>query len=425
MELNEAARRIVGQHWSLIVLLVAVCVSLVAVQQRGDVKTYTASTRFVLDTQDPQSRAEAAAIADTAKAIATSPSQVEQALRKARVRNRDAVEVAKHDVSVRGLGSSGILQLSVSDASPPVAAAVSNALAAELIQTRLNVTRGQAEQALTVLEQRIDNLTRKISGLDAYIDSLNLAVATARTAERANVLRSRRNSAERSRDFLAQRRGVLESERVSLLSTDALRPKPSIISRANLPEHADSSHRAQDLVLGGLFGLVFGLGLAGLIETFRPTLVGGDALANELDTPLLGTLPSDAEEAWLATNSVGARLRLAAEAARLPNVGLLAIGPDTDLGNLAERLEEASAGARIGAVHHGQPGFRVGPFDLHNPSLNGGGTGLVLVSPTKLKKADFAEISHLLRVTPVPLLGLITYTNRRSLLVGGPARDEV
>ena len=76
MELNDVARRIVGQHWRLIASAILVGILLAALAHVGDDKTYTASSRLVLGTQDPKTQAEAASIADTAKAIATSPAVV-------------------------------------------------------------------------------------------------------------------------------------------------------------------------------------------------------------------------------------------------------------------------------------------------------------------------------------------------------------
>ena len=122
---------------------------------------------------------------------------------------------------------------------------------------------------------------------------------------------------------------MLESERDSLLSADAVRPKPSIISAARPPDDADSSRLLPDMSLGALLGLVLGVGLAGLLETMRPTLVGGDALARELDTPLLGSLPGepDEEKALQEATRIAVRLRLAAEVTEVRSACLLARGP--------------------------------------------------------------------------------------------------
>src|SRR6476620_4141933 len=138
MELNEAGHRIFLQHWRLIALVLAVCTAGGALLHRGDVTTYTASTRLVLDTQDPQSRTGSTVIGDTARAIATSPYEIQRALDQAGIRGRRPEEVAKH-ASATPLGTSGVLQLSVSDSSPVIAQRLADALAESVIRTRSSV----------------------------------------------------------------------------------------------------------------------------------------------------------------------------------------------------------------------------------------------------------------------------------------------
>ena len=192
--------------------------------------------------------------------------------------------------------------------------------------------------------------------------------------------------------------------------------------------------------------------MAGIIETFRPTLVGGDALAREFRAPLLGTLTNEPDE-WDAVQDetgIGMRLRLAAEAAALLKVSLVPIGPQVNVGPLAEWLEAASSekvsdlavaeielaepvgavpgrpwrvaiGAHAGA--HARPAVRVRPFDVQNASAslnNGSPGGLVLVLPTTVKKGELMDAGHLLTVSRLPLLGLITYPRRRR--ARGPGR---
>jgi capsular polysaccharide biosynthesis protein len=423
MELNDAVRRVLGQHRWLILGCVAIGICAALLLHLGDKQTYTAQTRFSLDAEDPETQSESAAIADTAKAIATSPLQVRRAIADAEVTGRDAVEVARH-VSIRALGTSGVLQLSVSDARPRPAAAIANALTGRVISTRLTVKDGQLQQVTGDLTRRIDALNSKLGGLDAEIEALGGSPAAADSADPA--ASSRLRDLLRQRDALTQQRSVLESERVRALSTDALRPTPSIISPASVPREPDSSRRLPDMVLGGLLGLIFGVGLAALIESLRPTLVGSDALAREFDTPLIGALPrSDgANDRLEDVIAVAARLRLAAKAAGVRNIGLLPTRRDLDLESLAARLDAASAaapalasvvgsgaGPRAEAVPDG-PTFRIRPFDIRDSAMssNRGGTGLVLVSPTTLKKTELDEIKHLLRMSPGPLVGLLTYT---------------
>lgn len=455
MELHELAGRIFGQHWRLICFLLLLGAGLAAVVHSGGERTYTASARLVLDTQDPKTRAESIAIADTASAIATSPAQVEGALRDAHVPGRDSVKVSRNNVSLRGLGTSGVLELSVSDRDPGVARAVSNALAARVIRTRQDLSTGRIEQALTRLERQIESTNRRIVAADAAVDDLNAQAATGSDSSGSSDLLKKRDAAARLRDFLAQQRGVLESERVNLLSTTALRPKPQIISPAPLPRHPDPSRLLPDVILGSLLGFLLGVGLVGLLETIRPTVVGGDALAREFATPLLGTFPSDPDEddARQDLARVAARLRHAAEAVDIEQIGLVGIVEDVDMRRLAERLEGAQAGlnsvsaeaddaelaqtaetaargstrrearrvgesstaGRASRADRGGARLLIRPFSLEAGSLNPStSAGLVLVSQSSVKKADLADVRHLLMVTPFHLLGLLVYDPARS-----------
>jgi capsular polysaccharide biosynthesis protein len=442
MELNEVVRRIFGQHWRLIAVFVVLGVAIPLLLHLGDRPSYTASARAVLDTKDPESRAEATAIVDTAKAIATSPSQVQDALQRAGVTGRDPVNVAKHHVSVQGLGSSGVFELSVSDRNPRIAAAMANALAAQVIRARLASTQGAKTEVVNQLDQKISDLSARISYLDAQISSFDERISRAATPEAAAALASDRTRAEQLKATLVQQKAAAEAERNTVVSTDSQRPKPTILSRALPPASADSSRLPADLVLGALAGLILGIGLAGLIETFRPTLVGGDALARELNAPVLGMLPKEPEaEASLAqASAIAARVELAAEATALRKVALLAGGPPVDLGPLAERMQAAfppvapaptqevatrpavvsdrggsvagvpPASSRLSLSGMSRGDLKIQPFSLEKGSKNNGTkAGLILVLPTVIKKTELAEVGHLLSVAHMPMLGVITY----------------
>lgn len=387
MELNDAARRILGQHWQMIGTLMLLGLIVAALMHLGDHKTYTASSRLVLGTEDPRTQAESASIADTAKAIATSPDVVQKALRKGAARSRNAEEFARHNVSVESVGASGVLQLRVTDHNAARARAIANALTREVIAARREVTEGELRRVLASVNPRIERLGREIARLDA------LSVVSPQD--------------EATRSSLVQQRTALEAERFSALAAAAQQPRPAIISAATPPLSADSSGALPDLVLGALLGLVLGVAAAGVVETFRPTLVGGPALARELNVPLLGTLPPvDDERLDEAAPAVAGRLRLATKAAGVKNVGLVAAGRgDVDLPALAQRFDLNGSNGRST-----QQSGKVRPFDVRSASLiNGSATGLVLVSPDALKKAELDEVKDLLRVSPGPLLGVLTY----------------
>jgi uncharacterized protein involved in exopolysaccharide biosynthesis len=434
MELADLTRMIARYRW-LIIACVLFGQLAAAVTHSGDTKTYTASARLVLDAADPESRAESSVIADTAKAIATSPPQVQEALTAAHLTDRDPNDVAGR-VSVRALGSSGIVQLSVRDENGQVAAIIANALAAEVIQTREGVATGERRQVLRDLDGRIIPLNRKIAALEARITRLGLAAASTSSPSAANTIRSRQRAAERQRDAFAQQRSVVETERVSVLSGDALRPKASIISQASKPASADPSGVLPDLVLGSLLGLILGLGVAGALELFRPTITGGSALARAFDAPLLGTLGESAEEAGPEAKGITSRLALVAAANGVSTVNLLAVGRPVDLDAIASRLltdveEEPAlartadgqvvAGARAATVSHPEQGPRIASIDPSGLSLKPLGapirdkesTGLVVVSQLTLNKREVAEATKLIDKTSLPLLGVIAIKPRR------------
>ena len=386
MELNDVARRIVGQHWRLIASLMLVGILLAALAHVGDDKTYTASARLVLGTQDPKTQAEAASIADTAKAIATSPAVVTRSLRASGATQRDALDFARHDVSVESVGASGVLQLRARDTESARAAKIANTLTREVIAARRQVTEGQLRRVLGSVGPRIEKLAGRIAKLEA--------------------LPALSSTEEAKRSSLVQQRTALESERFSALSAAAQQLKPAVISPATPPASADGSGTALDLLLGAVLGLLLGVAAAGAIETFRPTLVGGQALARELDAPLLGSLPPDEDGLDEAAPAVAGKLRMATKAAGVKSVGLMAVRPpELDVPALAKRF--ATNGSNGGSLVQPES---VRPFDVESSSLfNGAATGLVLVSPDALKRTELDEVKELLRVAPGPLLGVITY----------------
>jgi len=389
--------------------------------------TYTASTRLVLDTQDPTTRQEAVAIADTAKAIATSPTQVDEALRKAGVTGRDPAEVARDDVTVASVGSSGVLAVSVSSDSAKPAAAIANALSGAVMRTRLGSSQGVSRAVISDLDRRLGDLRERISRADAKLAALRVHGKSSGSA--GDRLRARRQS-------FGEQESVLESERVSVLTEAASKPKPAIVSAATPPAHADRSGLAADVVLALLLGLIVGVGLAGLLEILRPTVVGSDAVAREFGAPLLGTLPAapDQEGALTDLTAVTGRLSLAMGASGTSSVSLMAADPEVDLGALAARLDavrpqmslptNAPSGARRGdptgtpaageMPAHGSGGMAVrAPMDPVQSSNGHAVVGIVVVAPQSLSVTKVTDTTQLLGVGRIPVIGVITYSRSR------------
>jgi capsular polysaccharide biosynthesis protein len=239
------------------------------------------------------------AMADVARAVVTSPSQVAVALAAAHVQ-RDPEAVAGCDVNVQVLGSSNIFELTVTDESPTAAAAVANSLASGLIQQQVQAYRGQQVKLITDLESQLQNLNSQGASLDTQIyglasraasqaqgvDRFNASAVAAAAAHNANTLAALRAQ----RADVAQEINTLTVERQSLLANSAQPAAPSVIDPAVAPDEPNPGSRSEYLLLGLLLGAVIGLGLAALLEAFRPTVVGHADVARALGVPMLGYL---------------------------------------------------------------------------------------------------------------------------------------
>jgi capsular polysaccharide biosynthesis protein len=422
LELGEVIGRIFGRHKKLIAALVLAGLLAGFAIHLDDAPRYSASARLVLDTSDPEDQAQSGVIADTTRAIASGPSLVREALATIGVR-RDATELARRHVSVQALGSSGVMQLSVTDSDPEVAVALANAIAESVIRTRLQVTAGEAASVVRSLDKQITLFQQQISDLDARIDQAGGAAASGQLVRR--------------REALEQRMSQLESERASVQTTRALRPKADVLDAASPPAQQLPGRRLPDLVLGGLLGLLLGVGAAAMVESLRPTLVGRTAIARGTEAPVLAELVGPPQRrghrhGWVAADVAEAAMHveLVAVAAGVQQVRLMALDRQVDLSNLVQILGDSLKTATVQqadmpTARRRRPGARA---ELEPEALQsegeGGRIGLVLVAPTVLKLADLDPVKDFLTISGWPLLGVIVYQSpRRKALVPGGQRS--
>jgi capsular polysaccharide biosynthesis protein len=385
VDLNEAARRILRHHWVLISLLtlVGLSVPLVLESYRGE--TYVATARISIGTTDTRDGQEANALADTALALATSPEIVRGALEQSSVQ-RDGADVAGQ-VRVEPVGTSGVLELSVTDQDAEVSARLANALAAEVVRIREDVVLGGTHQLLAQLDEQIAALDAQIAG-----------AVTPEQSARA-----------------AAQRSSLEAQRRQLAQNVAVAVRPRVIDDSTVRGTLVSDPLATRLAVGALFGLVLGVALAATIEALRPTLSRG-SLARHLGAPLLGRLSKPPTAgAVVADPWLVGYLELAAESAGVDTIQLVAVDPRTDLAALAHSLSEQS-----------DSGLTVVPLELAASSREGGfahrrgltDLGLVVVTPDVVKAPALEGVERHVRLTRVPVIGVITYRGR-------PKQDRV
>jgi uncharacterized protein involved in exopolysaccharide biosynthesis len=374
---NEMLRRIFGVRGVVILFCVVLGGVAALTINDGTAPMYTASSRLVLDMPDPTSEAEAQVIGDTAEAVVTSPSAVKEALDTVGV-SHDPVRFAEERISVEPLGSSGVLRLSVTDPDPNVAARVANALARDLIATRLQSRNAPLSDALAALDQRIEFL-------NVSIEATNGELSVAAPLERRDIVRQR--------EVLLQRQLLLEQQRAELIAREVEWPRPAIIDRASRPTEADPSKVLPIVALGSFLGLIVGVGIAATLEALRPTFVGRE-IGRELEAPVLGELrPGRANGDRVF--GVQTRLGLAAEMAHVESIEVMGIGVEP----IPEAIEELKSSDL--------PPISTVDSD-HALSTNGRRPGLVLVVPRRIPKSRLEPVHDLQAIADLPLLGILT-----------------
>jgi capsular polysaccharide biosynthesis protein len=401
VDLNEAAQRIFKFHWVLILLMVMVGVTIPALLFGSTGASYVASSRLVIGSEDARDGQQAAALADTALALATSPAVLGEALGVAGVQ-RDQSEVAEQ-VGVDPVGSSGVLQLSVTDPDPRASASIANALAGVIVQRREAAVLGDTEALLAETDAEIATLTETVTDIEAAAD------AAARSAAAA---RARGLAVEDPLDAIALRHtqaveqlGRAQTQRQALAQTLAQAVRPAVIDASATQGSAVESGLRSRLALGALLGLIVGIALAATLEAWRPTL-GPTALARYLGVPLLGRLrrlPGKAmplPDKWLVRY-----VALAADGAGVRSFELVPVAQQVDVTGLAESLAAEGDGGReiVPVVLDGPHDYRL-PARSSRPD-----TGIIVVAPKKVKVAWLTNLERHARLTRQPVIGVISY----------------
>jgi capsular polysaccharide biosynthesis protein len=153
MEVKEAARRILW-HYKLLILFL-VTGGLMSLALRGDGgPMYVASSRLVAAID-----VESGVAADSVTGIATSEARIEEVLAGVNI-DRDPGSVASR-VSITPIGSSGVVELAVSDPDPVAAVAIARGLSYQVIEVMRR--SGLAHAPLPYLVNTADISTTVVS----------------------------------------------------------------------------------------------------------------------------------------------------------------------------------------------------------------------------------------------------------------------
>ncbi len=117
MEASEAVQRIFWRHrWLLLILMILPAAAVVPLTEHQPVK-YAATATIQGQGTTPDASTQVQAIQSRVTAVATDPALVQAAISQARI-NRNATQVARHEISVTPLGASAIMALTVTDPVP-------------------------------------------------------------------------------------------------------------------------------------------------------------------------------------------------------------------------------------------------------------------------------------------------------------------
>lgn len=323
MEIDEIAARLLRQYWALVLVCLAAPLVAITLMVAKQPPMYAASARIVSGNTVPASNAQAQAIVSQIQGIATGKTAAANALQAARV-TRDVDTFVVNHVSVSGLGSSQVVDLTVTDRSPRIAAALAKDLAKEVVQSINSTGQSGLSTTLNAIDEEIVRLSEQHG-----------AAASQAAADPKN---------EQLQSKLAGLNQVIANfsgDRSRLLIQASTQGLASVLDQPVVPEQSQSKALPQKLGLAGVLGLVVGILLASLAETIRPTVPGARRVSRRLGAPTLGQLKSPEMRGEQTPNleNLAVRLRLAANHADVSTIALIDVNGQYELANLAHSLE--------------------------------------------------------------------------------------
>jgi uncharacterized protein involved in exopolysaccharide biosynthesis len=245
------------RSWLLILLFGMVGVLAGFLVSTREEVTYTATALISLGSADTTSGTDSTALADTARALATSQSQVAAA---AKGLGRDPEHVTQN-ITVSAIGTSGIIEISVRDTDPKVAAQLANNLGQGVVRSRQQSIAPPGD-----IESQLDGIDAQLSKLDGQIASLDVQLQAVQAGIGSGNLQAQSLQAQIIADRLSElssQRSILVQQRISIQDRQPLLPRnPAIVDAAMAPSKPDVSRIPGEIALGALAGVLIGVMLA-------------------------------------------------------------------------------------------------------------------------------------------------------------------
>ena len=324
MQVDEIAARLLRQYWLLIAICVAVPIAAISLITAKEQPVYSADARIITGSVVPQSSAESDAVVSQVQAIATGRTATARALHAAGA-SRNLTNFISKDIGVSGLGTSQVIDLTVTDRNPQVAQKVARILAGEVVASLNNVGQSGLKAALFANDQEI-----------------------VRLSEQRSILAKQATKNPQNQELQSRLAGLdqvisnFSGERSQLLIQAGTVGRAGVIDQPALPTRPESKASVQKLGLAALLGLVAGILIASIAETVRPTVPGAPRVSRRLGVPTLGRLGSEElrGERTPALGEMALRFQLVAAHAELRTIALVDIDGKRELGPLAAGLTQ-------------------------------------------------------------------------------------
>lgn len=312
MEANEAMQRIIWRHrWLLIAFLFLPIAAVIPLRMTAPV-AYASTASIQAQNTAPDADTQVQAILGRVSAVATNPGLVAKAIGAARV-NRNATDIARTEIATASLGSSAIVQLTVTDSSRQVAVLLARSLA-DAVVSQLNGLSSPYAAELATLSAQNNALIAQRNRLLRELGSVtgqSTSPAFQAQLESLTAVNNQLAANAQAQQQIETSIGGTASAQIVSLPTSA-----SAVSR----------HVVAYGSLAALFGLIVGLLIATVHELARPTVGEPAAGARELGLILLGNVSTDRGRATAALDAdLATRLDLAAH--RLGSQTLVLAGP--------------------------------------------------------------------------------------------------
>lgn len=413
MTIDEAFGRVIRGHWLVILLCVLVPFGAAWYIGKNQPSSYEAVARIQMGSEAASSNVQADATSQRVLGIATSPGVVRQALDKGGL-DTDVATFAANNIDVRRVGVSPVMEIAVTDTSPRRAAVIATSLTQDVIEFSNVGDQPAVAQRRVQVQRQLDALAKQRAALVKKMPDASPNGVLALQAQLTS---------------LTTTQGELERQLSDLDLSTATTAGAVLLDPVREPTIPLPAHVYQRAVLIALLGALFGVGLAAVLEAFRPRLPSPRAIARTLGVPHVGYLP----HRDLAPSTLGAAGpiadRLALLARRYDATQLLLV--------LVDPREEAwarSLAPRLGP-QGGKSGHRLVVQVLGREWAEPGERPvLVVLSPDQVSSAAIERTRALTDALGWPVVGLVSYPHghrhrwlprrKRSMDLEAAALDE-